>query len=130
MTKYHKIIEEADSYANMAISSFKKKKFDNKFLLSLITIAFEKFMVACLISKNNIPNGHSLSFLIKEMTQYTKVEKSTFELLIDLDEKIQLCSLENIIPYIPADKEMETILASLTQIQELVKAEIIAAKTT
>jgi HEPN domain-containing protein len=124
MKTTYKIIEEAESYTKMVTQSIRKKKFDNKFLLSLCTIAFEKYMVAYLIAKDNLPNGHTLSFLIKEMSRYTLIDKSIVDLLSTLDEKIQLCSIENIEPYIPTNAEMKIILLALQQIQNIVKEEI------
>lgn len=123
MKAYIKLIEEADSYAQMVARSFRNKKFDNKFILSLATISFEKFMVACLIFHDDLPNGHTLSFLINELSKYTKIDPSIIKLLAALDEKIQLCSIEKAIPYIPTDNEMQSILSALEQIQSIVKEE-------
>lgn len=129
MNAYKQIIEEADSHANMVVRSFKKKKFDNIFLLNLVTMSMEKFMVGYLISKDNLPSGHTLSFLVQEMTNYTSIPESDINLIEDLDDKIQLCSLEVVAPYIPTDKEMEVILDTMTNIQSIVKNEIAEGET-
>ena len=57
------------------------------------------------------------------MARYTAIDKTMIDLLIELDNKIQLCSIENIEPYIPSDSEMENILLALRKIQTLVKEE-------
>lgn len=86
-------------------------------------------MVGYLISKDNLPSGHTLSFLVQEMTNYTSIPESDINLIEDLDDKIQLCSLEVVAPYIPTDKEMEVILDTMTNIQSIVKNEIAEGET-
>ena len=124
MKDQDKILNEAESYTRMVTNSFAKKKFDNKFLLNLVTMSLEKYMVAYLMSKNNLPNGHTLSFLSNEVAKYTTLPLRDMELMQTLDEKIQLCALEHVAPYHPDDKEMEDILQTLNSVQSLVKEAI------
>ncbi|MGD2034410.1 MAG: hypothetical protein PVF73_05095 [Bacteroidales bacterium] len=129
MITYEQIMAEAESYTKLAIGSFEKKKFDNKFILSLATISFEKFMVAYLMARNDMPEGHTLSYLIIEMSKYTRIEKTDIDMLTGLDEKIRLCAIEHVPAFTPADIEMETILNSLIRIKTTVQHEIEAIKT-
>jgi HEPN domain-containing protein len=124
MKTYINIIKEADSHTKMVTNSFKKGKFDNKFLLSLATISFEKYMVGFLISRENMPKGHTLSFLVKEVCEYTDIPEPDVKLLKDLDDRIQLCSIENKPPYKPDDTKMESIIDTLSRMQKIIKQEI------
>ena len=124
MNHYVKIIDEAESHAQTVINCFKKKKFDNKFLLGLATISFEKFMVGFLMSKGKTPNGHTLSYLVKEMSNYMDIPESGIRLLQELDNKIQLCSLQSVKTYIPNDTVMRSIINTLVFFQDIIRNEV------
>ena len=125
MSTYLNILDEANSHEKMATSCFLKKKFDNKFLLNLVTMSLEKYMVSFLMAKESLPEGHTLSFLANEVIRYIELSPGDMEMIQTLDEKIQLCSLELVDPYIPADTEMESILNTLHNIRVLVSDEIL-----
>lgn len=120
MTDHTVLIKEAGSMHKMVTNCFRKKKFDNKFLLSLATMSLEKYMVACLLMKNELPVGHTLSYLAKRVAEYEDVANEDVSLLEELDEKIQLCSLNAVPAYIPGDDEMEKIILVMEKLSALV----------
>ena len=122
------LLKEATNMGSMVENCFRKKKFDNKFLLSLATLSLEKFMVAYLLMRNEMPTGHTLTFLINRLAEYEKVALCDVNLLEELDEKIQLCSISIAPEYIPEDEEMERIVAVMENIRKIVSEKISAYK--
>ncbi len=120
MSTNNSIINEANSYLNTITKSFASKKFDNKFLLNLTTMSLEKFMVGYLMAQDHLPEHHTLGFLAGEMTRYTQLPLADIDLLEQLDDKIQLCSLDAAAPaWIPTDQEMTTLIEMLKRFQTL-----------
>ncbi|MBN1952923.1 MAG: hypothetical protein JW801_17090 [Bacteroidales bacterium] len=120
MAEYKAFMEEAVSLTRTVEKSFSSKKFDNKFILNLLTLALEKFMVGYLMSKNTLPEGHTLSYLVEKSSAYLPIPVRQKESIHELDEKIQLCSLEVVSPFVPDDEELSALIETLLMIQERV----------
>ena len=120
------LFKEASNMNRMVENCFRKKKFDNKFLLSLATLSLEKYMVAYLLMKDEMPTGHTLTHLIQRVAEYEKVSLSDVSLLEQLDEKIQLCSVSIAPEYVPENDEMEMIIDVMEHIRKIVDQELSA----
>ena len=64
------------------------------------------------------------------MSKHLEIPKVDITSLKDLDNKIQLCSIEMVEPYVPDNAEMESIINILTRFQELILRETSATEFT
>ena len=112
----------AEGYYNVLKRSLlHRSRFRNDVLYGIITICFEKLMVALMSSYNQIPISHTPIMLFKDAQ---KIESRLSEHMLDTTRLINrfesICSLDGFGYKTPSDDDIKTMIIGLKSIYNLV----------
>jgi hypothetical protein len=111
---FNGVLQEARQYTSAVKGMFKRKKFNNQAISNIACLAAESFMVSYIMTKGNLPNHHSLDFLIDEVARlHNDIPLSLIDDLHFMEEFQNLCVIEDIGMKIPDDLDMERIINAL-----------------
>jgi hypothetical protein len=122
-------LEEADSYFSIIGRSLNgPQKLGNNVLISLSSIAVEKYLVSFLLAKSIPIQGHSIKNLINQVEKYLKYLPQELASLSEIDERMNLCSLGPLCNSVPNNDEMSRIFENLIWLKDFVYKSIMALK--
>ena len=108
-------------YCVLKKSLLHKSRFENDVLFGIITICFERLMVALMSSYNQIPASHTPIMLFREAK---KVEPRLSERMLETSRLINrfesICSLDGFGYKTPSDDEIKTMITGMKPFFDLV----------
>lgn len=114
-------LDEADSYYSIVSRNINgSRKLGNTVMLNLSSIIVEKYLVTLLMAKSIPIQGHSVKSLLKQVKKHFDQVPVEITNLSEIDERMDLCSLNAINSSIPNNEEMNTIVANITFLKDYI----------
>jgi HEPN domain-containing protein len=114
-------LKEANDYYKLSVGGMKRKNiFTNEILYNTISMALEKYIMALFVSKNELPECHTLKTMAKDMRKFVELDDDLIEQLYYYDNMQNLCSLANYDKKSITDEDITNMISVLEKIKALV----------
>lgn len=124
-TEHNQWITEANGYFKAATGGLNRKNiFTNEILYNIISMSIEKYLMGFLVSRNQLPQCHTLSNMIQEVKELTPVTDYIVQKMNYFDKVQQICSLVNYDKNIITDRDILVMIDLLKQIRVMVQENI------
>lgn len=124
-TEHNQWIAEANGYFKAATGGLNRKEiFTNEILYNIISMSIEKYLMGFLVSRNQLPQCHTLSNMIQEVKVLTPVSDYIVQKMNYFDKVQQICSLVNYDKTIITDKDILVMINLLKEIRVMVQENI------
>jgi hypothetical protein len=124
-TEHNQWITEANGYFKAATGGLNRKEiFTNEILYNIISMSIEKYLMGFLVSRNQLPQCHTLSNMIQEVKALTPVSDYIVQKMNYFDKVQQICSLVNYDKTIITDKDILVMINLLKEIKVMVQENI------
>lgn len=103
--EWRKYFRDGSQYAVTAEKGMKNmKKFTPEILFNIIAMAIEKYIMAVMLKKGNLPEGHTLTDLIHALGKITMINSSIKEDIKFMESFQEICSIDEC-KYVKPDKD-------------------------
>ncbi len=123
---WHDYFRHGQDYLQAAAQAYRKgvQAFTPEILYNLIAMAIEKFIMAALMRRGELPYNHTMADLVAAMEQVFPGKLAEIgEGLLRLDQYQEICDLEGFKIYPPKMEEISTMLDLAEKLRQVVEKE-------
>lgn len=120
---YEASIQEADQYLKTAVGGLKREKvFTPEILYNVLGMAIEKYCLALLYYKENMPDNHTFIDLVDAMSTVVSLPEDLREELKALQGYQEICSLSAYVRNAPDRTAILEMIQTTRRLESFVKA--------
>jgi len=119
---YEASIQEADQYLKTAVGGLKREKvFTPEILYNILGMAIEKYCLALLYYKENMPDNHTFLDLVDAMSNVVSLPEDLKEELKALQGYQEICSLSTYVRNAPTRTAILEMIETTRKLESFVK---------